>query len=197
MAQSQDLSSEWSYPIDVEDIGKTPQSYFLSANDEELKNIARRLGIQDLEELSAKLNIERDPSGLRLHVQGNLKAKVIQACVVTGDPVEGWVEEDFEAWYADQDQTVSFVKAKQDRETRKGHQEIEMIEESEDPEPIIGGVLDAGELVTQYLSLAINPYPHAEGAHYDYGDDTDGDRDRDDVPRKSPFEALKNWKQSR
>jgi hypothetical protein len=40
------------------------------------------------------------------------------------------------------------------------------LDESEDPEPVIDGKIDAGELVAQYLSLAIDPYPRLEGEEY-------------------------------
>ena len=196
MSKNNSVQSEWPYQIDAEEISATPQSYFLSANAQERKDIARRLEIQSLEELSATLNISRDASGMRIEVLGQLKANVIQNCVITDEPIEGWIEEDFQAWFADQEQTVSFVQAKKERQSKKGHQEVEMTEESEDPEPIVDGMIEAGELVIQYLSLAINPYPHAEGAHYEYGDDSNGDREASAV-RKNPFEALKNWKSKR
>ena len=196
MAKKQTLSPEWSHKIDADEIGSEPQSYFLNANEEERANIARRLDIEGLEELTAKINLSRDPGGLRIYADGHLKAKVVQKCVITSDPIEGWLEEGFEAWFADEDQTVSFVKARKDRDTKRGHQEVKMVDEDEDPEPIIDGFIDAGELVVQYLSLAINPYPHAEGAHYEYGDDDEQDREPSQV-RKNPFEALKNWKESR
>ena len=191
-----DPTPEWSYRIDVADIETKPQSFFLSANDDERKHLARRLGLESLDELSAKLNIMRDPSGHRITVDGNLKAKVVQRCVITDEPVDGWIEEDFEAFYADNSQTVSFVKAQQDRDSQKGHREVKMVDEDQDPEPIVDGFIEAGELVTQYLSLAINPYPHAEGAHFEYGDDNNKDRDAS-PSRQNPFEALKNWKAKR
>lgn len=190
------LPSEWVYRIDAEDIGSSPQSYFISANEEELKALARRLNVEKLEEVNASLTITRQAGGLRLHVQGRLKAKVVQKCVITLEPVEGWIEEDFEAFYADTEQTVSFVQAQKDRQSKKGHQEVEVSEEMDDPEPLIDGAIEVGELVTQYLSLAINPYPHIDGAQYEYGDE--GAQGREPSPlRKNPFEALKNWKDKR
>ena len=62
------------------------------------------------------------------------------------------------------------------------------------PEAIIDGYIDAGELVTQYLSLALNPYPHAEGVKYELGDDNE-----EAIKPKldNPFAALKEWKNNK
>ena len=70
--------------------------------------------------------------------------------------------------------------------------ETPIINEQEDPEKIIGGKIDLGEVVTQHLSLAIDPYPHKEGVKYEYGDD-----EPEKVPeafKNNPFAALKDWK---
>lgn len=186
---------EWQYSIDADEITSTPQSFFLSASEQECKDIARRLGVENIERLEATLNISRENVG-RIYVEGSLNAKVIQNCVVTLEPVEDWIEEEFEAWFADKEQTVSFAEAKKNRETRKGHAEVEISAEEDDPEPLHDGRIEAGELVTQYLSLAINPYPHADGASYAKGDEEEPKREPSDV-RKNPFEALKNWKDKR
>lgn len=183
---------EWSFRIDADEITSKPQSYFLSADQETCAALSRRLGVEDIERLEATLNISRETAG-RIFVQGSLKARVIQKCVVTLDPVEDWIEEEFDAWFADKEQAVSFTEAKKNRETRKGHVEVEISSEEDDPEPLYDGKIEAGELVTQYLALAINPYPHAQGAQYEVSDEDRARAKPSDV-RKNPFEALKNWK---
>lgn len=185
-------ASEWTYRIRVDEIDKTPKSYFLSASEEDRAHIARRLNVVSVDELSATLNIVRGGVG-RIEVEGQLKAKVIQECVVTLEPLEAWIEEDFDAWFADTDSTVSFVKAKKEQQSRKGHVEVELTPENEDPEPIVDGNIEAGELVVQYLSLAINPYPKAEGVQFERSDEDSQEKEPSSA-RRSPFEALKNWK---
>lgn len=186
---------EWSYRIHADEITAKPQSYFLSADPETCAALSRRLGVEEIERLEATLNISRE-SAARIYVQGALKAKVIQKCVVTLDPVEDWIEEEFDAWFVDKDQAVSFAEAKKNRETQKGHVEVEISSESEDPEPLYDGQIEAGELITQYLSLAINPYPHTAGASYEVSDEGKTRAEPSDI-RKNPFEALKNWKDKR
>ena len=57
-------------------------------------------------------------------------------------------------------------------------------EDSEPPEPVIGDSIDLGELVAEYLSLAINPYPRAPDA------DAEAAQYLSDTPADSPFAAL-------
>jgi hypothetical protein len=54
----------------------------------------------------------------------------------------------------------------------------------EPPEPVIGEAIDLGELVAQYLSLAINPYPRAPDA------EAQADQYRADPQRDGPFAVL-------
>jgi uncharacterized metal-binding protein YceD (DUF177 family) len=119
-----------------------------------------------------------------------------QNCVVSLEPFELQLSEEFEGWFADKDNTVSFAAAKKEREVVKPHAEVEILDEKEDPEAIIDGVIDLGEFTAQHISLAIPPYPHKEGVHYEVGDD-EFQVDEKSPLRKNPFEALKNWKKDR
>lgn len=198
MRQSKNTSSdtpEWGFTIEADEISETPRSYFLSPTEQEIKDLERRLDVKSIDRLEATLNVSRQAGG-RIYVQGHMKAKITQSCVVTLEPVEDWIEDDFDAWYLDKDSTVSFTEAKKNHQTKKGHVEVEVSEESDDPEPLVDGKIQGGELVTQYLSLAINPYPHKEGAAHEFRDD-EIEVNKPSELRKNPFEALKDWKSKR
>jgi len=49
-----------------------------------------------------------------------------------------------------------------------------------------------GDVVTQFLSLSIDPYAHKEGVQYEVGDDEE--HPETSPIRKNPFEKLKEWK---
>ena len=191
------IPPEWSHLIDSEDIDATPQKLEISAGEEERALLARRLDVMALDSLRADVNVVREKGSMIVHVSGILKAKITQSCVVTNDPVESDIEEKFEGWFADPAQAVSFAKARRDRLIETGQGDFPVLSEQEDPEAIIDGQIDLGELVTQYLSLAIDPYPHAQGARYEVGeagDDDDEARQGGDIG-KNPFAALKDWKE--
>lgn len=51
-----------------------------------------------------------------------------------------------------------------------------------DPEPLLGGVVDLGALATEFLILGLDPYPRKSGAVFEAPPDR--------KPEDSPFAAL-------
>ncbi len=189
-------SSEWSFLAEIDKIDSTPKSFEFEADAEERADLARRLAIVSVEHAAATVTLQRVGGGV-IHAMGFVRADVTQSCVVTLAPVPDHVEEEFEGWFGDKTAAVSFVRARQERDAKKGHTEAEILEESVDPEPIVNGKVDIGELATQYLSLGLNPYPHAEGVVHSVTDE-DPPKDEDGANlRRNPFEALKDWKENR
>ena len=190
--------NEWTYALELDKVDDSGQEISIEAPEGSKPLLERRLDISGLDELKADLRIEPQAGGV-FHVLGRMHAKIIQLCVVTAEPIESLIEEEVEGWFIDHEAGVtSFAKAQKDRVAgaSKGHAEVEVMDESEDPEPAVGGQIDLGEFIVQNLSLAINPYPHKEGAHYEYTDAESQDSKRSGA-RKSPFEALKDWKENR
>ncbi len=188
----QRVTPEWSHKIDVESIEKKPCRISISATSEQRKDITRRLRIESIETLQASFTIERESGGNLIHVEGAVSAQVHQFCAITLVPLQSDIEETFEAWFADQEQAVPLEKVRRERMSKLVDSELPLADERDDPEPVIEGFIDLGELATQYLSLAINPYPHAEGA---FSDSVMSDLKAVQEPvRKNPFAALKDWK---
>lgn len=187
---------EWSMPVEVDKIGTEPKTFHFEATEEECGDLAHRLKVVSLEEASANVTLQKIKGGI-IHALGTIRAKVTQECVVSLLPVISQLEEQFEGWYGDDNSAVSFARAKSDRDAKKANMETEVLEESVDPEPIINGRIDIGELAAQHLSLAIDPYPHAPGIKYELGVDTKEENAPGASLRKSPFEALKDWKEKR
>ena len=188
--------AEWSFLVEVDKNDSTAKSITFEADADERADLARRLGIVSVERAAATVTLQRVGGGI-VHAIGFVRADVTQSCVVTLAPVPDHVEEEFEGWFGDKTNAVSFVRARQEREAKKGHIEAEILEESIDPEPIVNGKVDVGELATQFLSLGLNPYPHAEGVVHSVTDE-DAPKDEDGANlRRNPFEALKDWKEKR
>lgn len=191
------LSPEWSVLVDVDKIPTaTPKTFQIEATDEERIDLARRLAILSVEKVRADVTLQRVRGGM-IHALGTLYADVIQPCVVSLAPVPQTMEEEFEGWFGGDDAAVSFARAKNEREAIKPGAETEILEESVDPEPIVNGKIDIGELATQCLSLGLEPYPHAEGVAYEIGVDSHEETPEGVSLRKNPFEALKDWKEKR
>lgn len=190
--KKQDITApEWSHFVEAEKIGTVPMKMTISPNADERKRLAKRMGLGDLRSLESDLVMSRDSGSNVIFVSGQIRAGVTQNSVVSGKAVKNDIIDSFEAWYADPEQAVSFAKAKQERLTRDGQADMPFLDESEDPEPVVDGKIDAGELVAQYLSLAIDPYPRLEGEEYAVEGEV---KAQAEAPYENPFAALKDWK---
>lgn len=191
--QNESAKPDWVHLIEEDKIGSAPLKVGLEPNEAERAALASRLGIIAVDALKASLTLTRQKGGAVVYVTGTIEADVIQECVVSLEAVPGHVSEEFEAWFADPESAIFFAKARQEREAKKQHGELPILDEKDDPEAIIDGQIDLADLVAQYLSLGLNPYPHAPGVDYELKDD-DARRADDSEIRKNPFAALKDWK---
>jgi uncharacterized metal-binding protein YceD (DUF177 family) len=185
--------AEWQHMVDVREIARVPFEVSIEASEDERRALAIRAGVISIESLKADMTLARDQGDLVLHVTGKITADVTQKCILSAEKVNNKIEEDFEAWFADPEQALSFTKAKREKDLEKGPVDLPVLGEHEDPEPIINGEIDAGELAAQYLCLAIDPYPQAPGAVYE-GPKAEQLSEPAAESRKNPFAALKDWK---
>ncbi|MFP4313297.1 MAG: YceD family protein [Alphaproteobacteria bacterium] len=182
----------WIYKVEADKLGDEVKDLTLAPDETERQKIADLLDIPGVNSLKADLKFSRVQGGMVVKIDGVFTADVTQTCVVTLDPIENKVRDEFTAWYADPDQAISFNKVRKQRELEKQHGEVPIVDEKDDPEPVENGQIDLGDVVTQFLSLALDPYPHKEGVSYEIGDDEK--RAETSPIRKNPFEKLKEWK---
>jgi hypothetical protein len=190
--QKKDIARpEWSHFVEADKVGPVPLKIKISPGPDELKRLAKRMALTGLKDVEGELILSRDSGRNVIFISGQVRAGVTQNSVISGKPVESQVQDSFEAWYANHEEAVSFAKAKQERLVREGQGDFPFMDESEDPEPIMDGKIDVGELVAQYLSLAIDPYPRAEGESFELA--ADAPKAAEEV-YENPFAALKDWK---
>jgi len=124
------------------------------ANEEELEALAKRFGIVALKHLHAKLHLVRIHSGEMAEVKGRFYATVVQDCVVTLEPFEAELDEEFTAYFARPDT----IPKSEDMD----------IDDDHSPEPIsANGEIDLGELTAQHVALAIDPHPRKPGVVFE------------------------------
>ena len=186
------LETEWSHFINVNNLSGDETELTISPDADALKRLAGRLGVKSVDAIEATIKIARRFGEVSYHVTGTTKATLTQDCVVTLEPIKTTINDEFESFFADPDAAISIAKARQEKLSEKGHGEFPLLDEKEDPEPLVQDKIDLGELVTQYLSLSINPYPHAEGV--DFENAMDPKDDEIDEAVQNPFAALKDWK---
>jgi uncharacterized metal-binding protein YceD (DUF177 family) len=144
---------EFSFPLDATQIPALGREYDLTAKEADRVRIAKRIDVSEVKSLSATVHIGPGGSGL-IEVRGQFKADLVQACVVTLEPVPDSISEEFTLLFARQ-------AAKP-----KPAQEVEIDDGDDPPEILNGDVLDLGEVVVEQLALAVNPYPRAPGAEF-------------------------------
>jgi uncharacterized metal-binding protein YceD (DUF177 family) len=174
----------FSYPVKVGNISANAVTVKLEAHAGELEGLARLWRVQSVESLTAELQIARwKKDGVRL--KGRVKAAITQACVVTLDPVQSRIDEQFE-------QILVPEGSKLARIISTDTAEMVLDPDGPDlPEPFTGDTIDVGVVVAEFAALAIDPYPRKPGI--EFSDHLEGDPD-DRNGRPNPFAVLKDWK---
>ncbi|MDA1100374.1 MAG: DUF177 domain-containing protein [Proteobacteria bacterium] len=146
--------AEFSRLVPVDAIGVDGAAFRMQADVRERVALARRLDLESVADLQMDVSVQRTAIGLvRLNV--DFSANVVQSCVVTLEPVEAKVTDRF-----------SLLCEGGQKRGKKSDTEGEVFVDpfGEDPiEPLDDGRIDVGELVVQYLSLSLNPYPRTPG----------------------------------
>src|SRR5258708_39424495 len=80
--------------VDLDRMGTGGTALEISATDSERAALAKRFGFLGLPAFSARVTIDRKP-GDRIVVEGRLRGKIVQACILTLDPVTQELDETF------------------------------------------------------------------------------------------------------
>lgn len=140
--------------VDVDRLGASGSTALeIAASEGERAALAKRFGFLSLPAFSARVTVDRGTGG-RVVVEGRLRGKIVQACILTLDPVTQDLDETFRIVFK-QDLT-------EERDPESG--EALVSAQADAPEPLSGHLLDVGELVAEQLSLAADPYPRRPGA---------------------------------
>ena len=141
----------------------------VAATADERAAVARRLGVPAVAELACAFRLGPVPGASgRIAAAGRLRARLTRECVVSLEPFEESVNEDFR---------VCFVPA--------GTESEDDDPDADDEIPYVGSAVDLGEAAVEQLALSMAPYPRKPGAEL-AGDAGDG--------AASPFAMLAGLK---
>jgi hypothetical protein len=168
----------WHIPVAVEDVPETGAHFELEAGAEVRAAVAKVAALRDLPRLTANFDVTRRGAD-GLHVVGAISATVGQTCVVTLDQVDNEIEETID---------IAFVPQQPSEPAAGGEAEKREPRDVKwnDPEPLIGGAIDLGALVTEFLILGLDPYPRKPGVVFQ--------PPHDDKPDPGPFAGLAKLK---
>ncbi len=139
------MTRELSRPYPRERVGEGA-AFFVEANEAERAALARRMGLVAVKSLTCGFELSR-PEGGAIPASGVLRALVVQVCVISLEPFEAEVEDEF---------AVRFVPAGTEAE------DIDL--DAPDEIPYEGNMLDLGEAAAEQLALALDPFPRKPDA---------------------------------
>jgi uncharacterized metal-binding protein YceD (DUF177 family) len=146
----------WSVPVALHEVPETGRSFALVADERTRDAVAKLAGLRSLPRFEAQFEVT--PRGRdRVQVAGTISATVGQDCVVTLEPIENEIEEQVDLVFAPP--TVPTIV----------HEEGERVEVTpvDAPEPLIGNSVDLGAIASEFLMLAIDPYPRKAGVAFE------------------------------
>lgn len=147
-----EVSPEFSRRVEIARLGAHEAVYPISAASEEREALARRFDLLSLDRLEGEIRLRRLDGGF-VRLRGRLGADVVQACVISLEPVASVLERDFAVLYGSMESGNSVI--------------VDL--ETDEAEPFDGDAIDIGEAVAQQLAMALDPYPRAPGAKLEWG----------------------------
>jgi uncharacterized metal-binding protein YceD (DUF177 family) len=150
--KTQPVEPEFSFTISVDKIAAAGMQVTLQANDKQRALLAERFDLLELTHFSALFDLHSGRADMAVSVTGAIKADLVQPCVATLEPLPQHVEEQVD---------VLFMPEAMLEGDGSGPPTIEL--NQQEIEPLINGVIDLGELASQYLGAALDPYPRKEG----------------------------------
>ncbi len=154
-------------PVNLDHVGPSGLDVMVDASSAECAALAERMQIPAVHTMRCTFHLVREDRD-HFAATGRLRARITQTCIVSAEEFETEVDEAFR---------VRFVPA---------GEESEVIEpEADDDLPYEGNTIDFGEVATEQLALAIDPYPRMPGAELP---DEAADDGAEAPPH--PFESL-------
>lgn len=141
---------EFSHIVKLSEIGSSPRSGKLSANEEERQKLAQRFDLPKITSLDATYILHAGAD--RIGFSGRIESDLQQRCSVTGESFQVRLREEFE---------IAFVPEMKIEGT---DEEIELTEEDCDIIEYDNGQIDLGEAIAQTLYLALPPFPRGPNA---------------------------------
>ena len=146
----------WHVPVSLGEIPETGLHRQIEADEASRAAIAKLAGLQGLSMLRAAFDLK--PSGDQIHVTGQVRATVEQTCVVTLEPMENAIDEPVDIMFLENPPVQAAHEP-----AGEEHENLEI----DPPEPILGGAIDLGALATEFMILALDPYPRKPGAVFE------------------------------
>jgi hypothetical protein len=149
-------TSPVSFNVNVARLPQKGMPVVIEANEKQLAALAEEHGLLSVKNFRAELHVGSwKRNGVK--VSGVVAADIVQACVVTLEPLDTHIEEEVSGLFLPEDSKLG-------RLGFEGGGEIMLDAEGPDsPEIFSGNTIDVGALAEEFFGLAIDPYPRKGG----------------------------------
>lgn len=177
--------------FDVRSLKGESRNVDIAASAEECAAVAEAVALPGIAYLQAYFRVSPRAGGL-VEVDGRVRAKVTQTCVVTLELFEEEIEQAVQLSFAPIADPIAEPRG------RGGHDVIDVApptsvggndDQEDPPDPIINDTIDLGDVAAEFMVLGLDPYPRKPGVHFD--DTVVGDSDE---PAPSAFAMLARLK---
>ena len=156
---------EFSRPLRVEPLPRDGLVQEIEANAAEREALAKLNNLPAIARLTARFTVTKWRRGVE--VEGELSARVTQTCVVSLEPFDTDIEEPIEVRFLPQDPAAP----------------PPAVLDENAPDPLVDGRIDLGAIASEFLTLALDPYPRKPGVAFEAPGDAPGP--------ESPFAGLR------
>tara|TARA_R110000796_G_scaffold88559_3_gene190849 strand:+ start:58796 stop:59374 length:579 start_codon:yes stop_codon:yes gene_type:complete len=185
---SKKYTPEFSRIVNTEEQVSKKEKIILEASAQERAALAKRFELVSIDSLTAELTIIAASNG-EVTVRGPMHAQIVQSCVTTLEPVPEMVEDEVKVLFSPH---VSEEDMPSNPDDLEDLSEDELMALLDQPEPLVDGKIDVGEVVSQFLAVAMNPYPRKDGAELPEAALIEEEADEE---RPNPFAKLAGLKE--
>ncbi len=172
------------YPVPVLHLPQKGLTVTIATDERERAALAAGHELEAVESFSAEFLLTRwKKDGIR--VRGRIEAEIVQACVVTLEPLRNTISEEVDTIFVPENSRLARIKLDE-----SGEMLIDA-EGADIPETFEGDRIDMGAVAEEFFDLAIDPYPRKPGLPDESAPQSFGDAG-DDKP-ESPFAKLSDW----
>tara|TARA_R110000823_G_scaffold114964_1_gene237480 strand:+ start:1041 stop:1619 length:579 start_codon:yes stop_codon:yes gene_type:complete len=185
---SKKYTPEFSRIVNTDEQVSKKEKIILEASAQERAALAKRFELVLIDSLTAELTIIAASNG-EVTVRGPMHAQIVQSCVTTLEPVPEMVEDEVKVLFSPH---VSEEDMPSNPDDLEDLSEDELMALLDQPEPLVDGKIDVGEVVSQFLAVAMNPYPRKDGAELPEAALIEEEADEE---RPNPFAKLAGLKE--
>lgn len=159
-----DAAPPLSRPLTLAEVPPEGLDVRIEATEAERGALAELNGLPDVLSFTAEIRARRwRRDGLQ--IDGELRARVRRACVVTLEEFDAEIVEPIEMRFAPP------AEAPRPRSRRRGAEEETTLADhdplgDDPPDELVGGAVDLGAIASEFLTLALDPYPRKPGAEF-------------------------------